>query len=163
MTNRINKSFLLTITSSLLIVLGVFLPFIKLKINIVFMGISNAQEVVVDYWNHGDGDGKYLLMVACISLVFAFMQKYKWLWIPATIYTGVIIYSIVNSMMSASSMAKGPYAEMAKSLMQNIKVSIIPREGLFLLVAGLVLLWVVAVLGVKLQKRMKLAIDPNSL
>ena len=152
MTNRINKSFILTITSSLLIVLGVFLPFVKLKINIVFMGILNAQEVLVDCWNHGDGDGKYLLMVACISLVFAFMQKYKWLWIPAAICTGVIIYSIVDSLMNASSMAKGPYADMAKSMMQNTKISIIPREGLFLLVAGLGLLVVVAVLGLKRSK-----------
>lgn len=152
MKNRINKLVVLTITSSLLIVLGVFLPFIQMKVSISFMGISNAQKVVLDYWNHGDGDGKYLLMVAFISLVLAFMQKYKWLWISVALNTGVIICSIVDSLMNASTMAKGPYAEMAKSVMQNTKVSIIPREGLFLLVAGLVLLVIVAIIGLKQPK-----------
>lgn len=147
MKERFNKLFLLTATSSLLIVLGVFLPFIQMKVSIVFMGIANAQKVVVDYWNHGNGDGKYLLMVAVISLVLVFFQRYKWLWVSAVLYAGVIIYSIVDSMVSASSMSKGPYAEMAKTLMQNTKVSILPREGLFLLVTGLGLLVVVAFLG----------------
>lgn len=153
MKERFNKLFLLTATSSLLIVLGVFLPFIQMKVSIVFMGIANAQKVVVDYWNHGNGDGKYLLMVAIVSLVLAFFQRYKWLWVSAVLNAGVIIYSIVDSMMSASSMSKGPYAEMAKTLMQNTKVSILPREGLFLLVAGLGLLVVVAFLGRRMGSR----------
>lgn len=149
MKNRFNKLFLLTATSSLLIVFGVFLPFIQMKVSIVFMGIANAQKVVVDYWNHGNGDGKYLLMVAVVSLVLAFFQRYKWLWVPVALNTGVIVYSIVDTISSASSMAKSPYAEMAKTLMQNTKISILPREGLFLLVTGLVLLVVVAFLGKK--------------
>lgn len=146
---RFNKLFLLTTISSLLIVLGVFLPFIQMKISIVFMGIANAQKVVVDYWNHGNGDGKYLLMVAVVSLVLAFFQRYKWLWVSAVLNAGVIVYSIVDSMVSASAMSKGPYAEMAKTLMQNTKVSILPREGLFLLAAGLGLLVVVAFIAVR--------------
>jgi hypothetical protein len=146
---RFNKLFLLTFTSSLLIVLGVFLPFIQMKVSIVFMGFANAQKVVVDYWNHGSGDGKYLLLVALVSLVLAFLKHYKWLWVSVGLNAGVIVYSIVDSMMSASSMAKSPYAEMAKSLMQNTKVSILPREGLFLLIAGLSLLVVVAVLAMR--------------
>jgi hypothetical protein len=152
MKDRINKLFLLTSASSLLIVLGVFLPFIQIKISIFFMGISNSQNVTVDYWNHGDGDGKYLLLIAIVSVVLAFFKKYKWLWLSMALNSGVIIWSIVDSAMNASAVAKGPYAEMAKSLMKNTKMSIIPREGLFLLVVGLVLITVVAFLGMKKPK-----------
>lgn len=152
MKDRINKLFVLTSASSLFIVLGVFLPFIQMKVSIFFMGISNAQTVTVDYWRHGDGDGKYLLVVAAISLILAFLKKYKWLWGSAILSVGVIVYSISNSLMDASAVAKSPYAELAKSMMKNTKVSIIPREGLFLLVAGLVLMVVVAVIGMNKSK-----------
>jgi len=150
---RFNKLFLLTTTSSLLIVLGVFLPLIQMKVSVFFMGISNSQTATFDYWRHGEGDGKYLLMVAVVSLVLAFFQRYKWLWVSALLSVGVIVYSIVDSIVNASSMAKNPYAEMVKTLMQNAKVSILPREGLFLLVAGLGLLVVVAFLGRRMGSR----------
>ena len=92
-------------------------------------------------------------MVAVVSLALAFFQRYKWLWVSALLSVGVIVYSIVDSIVNASSMAKSPYAEMAKTLMQNAKVSILPREGLFLLVAGLGLLVVVAFLGRRMGSR----------
>jgi len=117
------------------------------------MGISNSQNVTIDYWNHGDGDGKYLLLIAMVSVVLAFFKKYKWLWLSMVLNSGVIIWSIVDSAMNASAVAKSPYAEMAKTMMQNTKVSILPREGLFLLVAGLGLLIMVAFLGRKMGSR----------
>ena len=115
MKDRNNKLFLLTSASSVLIILGVFLPFIQMKVSVFFMGISNAQTVTVDYWRQGDGDGKYLLVVATVSLILAFLKKYKWLWGSAVLSVGVIVYSISNSLMDASSVAKKSLCRIGKN------------------------------------------------
>jgi uncharacterized membrane protein YfcA len=143
----LNRKTILTIISSITIVLGVFLPFIQVNIKLSIMGMVTAQSATVDYWNNGNGDGKYLIMLAIASLIFVFVKWYKALWVTFGLSIGVITYSIINSINTATSIKKGPMGEMVDVMLKNTKVAVTPREGLVLLIIGLITLGIAA--GIK--------------
>lgn len=130
----------LTIASSIAIILGVFLTFLKIDVRLGFIGVFSPQSATYNYWDGGNGDGKYLIILAIISVVMVFLKWRKLLWVIFGAYIGVVVYSIFDILDLASSIRKGPLGPMAEAIYKNTEISVTPREGLFSILLGLILL-----------------------
>lgn len=130
----------LTLASSTAIILGVFLTFLKIDVRLEFIGVFSPQSATYNYWNSGNGDGKYLILLAILSVILVLSKWKKSLWVTFITNIGIIIYSVFDIIDLASSIRKGPLGPMAEAIYKNTEISIIPREGLFFILLGLILL-----------------------
>jgi hypothetical protein len=156
----LNRKLLFTIISTFSIIIGVFLPLIQVNISITFMGIARAESVKIDYWNQGSGDGKFLILLALISLFIAFIERYKFLWATFGLSICVMIYSIINIASDSLTIKKSPIGNMFETIMQNTKISMYPREGAVLIVIGLILLGLAA--GIKILEKEPISFPPTT-
>lgn len=138
------KQILIVITS-VLMTAGVFLKLIQINIKMSFFGMSMDESVTTTYWQNGNGDGKYILAVALLSLLIVFIRNYKLIWISFFSYLGIIIYSLMSLVSDALSVGNNP---MAKQVLQavNPDYSVYPREGGLLILIALVLIFLAAII-----------------
>ncbi len=138
------KQTLITI-SSLIMIIGVFLKLIQINIKMSFLGMSMDESVTTTYWQNGEGDGKFIIAVALLSLIIVFIRNYKLIWISFFSYMGILIYSLMNLVSDALSVGNNPMAkQMLKAV--NPDYSVYPREGGILILIGLVLIFLTAII-----------------
>lgn len=114
-----SKKVLLIISGSLLMVLGAFLPLVSLPI----VGSVN-------YFNNGQGDGVFIVLLAVITAALAFTKVAKFAWIPAALAGALIVFTVVNLVSRISSaqselsnsLAGNPFAGLAEGLMGSVQI-----------------------------------------
>lgn len=127
---------ILILASSLLMIPGVFLKFMQVSVKMNIFGVPFNKTVAIDYWQNGQGDGKFILIVAFLSLLIVFFRNYKFIWISLVAYSAVILYSIVEII---SDSVKVQNTEMGNMFMDAIgkpEMSVFPREGALFLMLG---------------------------
>ncbi len=131
--------------SSVLMIPGVFLKLIQINVKMSFFGMSMDESFTTSYWQNGNGDGKYIIALAFLTVIILFIRNYKLIWISFFSYLGIIIYSLMNLVSDALSVGNNPIAkQVLKSV--NPDYSIYPREGAILILLGLVFILLAAVI-----------------
>lgn len=130
---------MLILISSLLMIPGVLLTLIQINVKMSFFGMSMDKTVTTTYWQNGEGDGKYILIIAFLSVLILFFQNYKFVWVSVVAYFAVLIYSLVDLLSQGMKMKDdSAMAEMVKNI--NPDMSILPREGAILILLSLLIL-----------------------
>ena len=80
-----NLNMLLGIAGSLILVLGVFAPLIRLPT----LGTMN-------YFGNGKGDGVVFLILAVASLVLSVMRRHRGLWITGIISAALLLFGFIG-------------------------------------------------------------------
>lgn len=94
----------LGIVGSILLFAGVFTPIVSLPV----VGSMN-------YFQNGQGDGVFVLVLGLISLVLALTKRYRWLWVTGLLSLGLMMYTFVSFRIRLS----GVQAEMKSKLADN--------------------------------------------
>lgn len=123
-----------------LLILGVFTPIVRLPI----VGDMN-------YFQNGQGDGVFVLILAVASLAPLFLHRYQWLWI-----TGLLALTLIGSTLLqfiwviaqlrqtvTEETADNLFAGLADLLVDAVQI----QWGWVLLVTGAILVLVTAVIG----------------
>ena len=114
-----NKKTLFIISGSELMVLGAFLPIVSIPI----VGSVN-------YFNNGQGDGVFIVLLAGVTAALAFIKNSKYAWIPAALAGVLIVFTVFNfiSRISAvqselsDSLAGNPFAGLAEGLLGSVQI-----------------------------------------
>lgn len=129
------------LVGSIIIIIGVFLPFIKAPI----IGSIN-------YFNNGKGDGIFLLVFAVGSIVFVLINKLRWLWVTGSSCLIILLYSLINIWDKMKDMEKireeikdNPFGGLADTFMQSIQLEV----GVPILFLGIALTYTSAILNIK--------------
>lgn len=77
----INPVQIVGLIGAFLLIIGVFTPIVSLPI------IGN-----MNYFQNGQGDGVYILILAAVSLIPIFINRYQWLWI-----TGLLALTLITT------------------------------------------------------------------
>lgn len=125
-----------------LLVIGVFLPIVKLP----FGGSIN-------YFYNGHGDGVLVLVLAAISLIAILVNKYKMLFLTSIASLALMIFTLVNFTSNLelsreeikNSLDGNPFAGIADSMMQSAQI----EWGWIVLIIGSLLLLFSAILNNK--------------
>jgi hypothetical protein len=100
-------------------VLGAFLPIVSLPI----VG-------TVNYFNNGQGDGIFIVLLAAIAAALAFTKASNFAWVPAALGGVLVGFTVLNliSRISAAqaelsqSLAGNPFAGLAEGLMGSVQI-----------------------------------------
>jgi hypothetical protein len=126
-----NTKQLLGLIGSIVLFIGVFTPIVSVPI------MGNMT-----YFQNGEGDGTFVLILAVISFVLVLSKKYKGLWFTGIGSLGVMLFTFVNfqSKMSQvkadmeSELAGNPFRGLADMAMQSVQI----QWGWALLIVGAV-------------------------
>ena len=99
--------------------LGAFLPIVSLPI----VGSLN-------YFNNGEGDGIFIVILAVVAAVLTFLGQYKFLWIPGALSLAFLTFALVRFMQVVneakadltSSLIGNPFAGLAEGLMGAVQL-----------------------------------------
>jgi len=127
------------------ILIGIFLPFIKIPI------IGN-----MNYFRNGEGDGVILLILAMGSLVFILLNKMKWLWLTGIGSTLTLLFTCYNLQTKMheikegmdKSLAGNPFRGIADTMVESIQMEV----GIPVLIIGILLIIMSAYLNSKQVK-----------
>lgn len=128
-----NTQKILGLSGSAVLALGAFVPIVSLPI----IGSIN-------YFNNGQGDGIFIVLLAAVAAVLTFFGHYKFLWIPGGASLVLLVITLtrfiqmVNDAQSElrDSLAGNPFAGLAEGLMASVQI----EWGWMLLFAGSVLI-----------------------
>jgi hypothetical protein len=137
------------LAGAVLLIIGIFLPFIKLPI----VGSIN-------YFNNGKGDGSILAILAVGACLFIVINKLKWLWVIGSASAATLLFTFYNlydkmTEISAQqeeikqSLAGNPFAGMATPMLDAMHQSIQLDIGIPILIIGTLLLFVSAFLDTR--------------
>jgi hypothetical protein len=104
---------------SLLMIVGVFTPLVSLP-----------MVGTINYFNNGEGDGVFLLILGAISLVLVSVKWYRGLWLSGGAALALLIFSFVTLMVKIEEMksqmqgrlVNNPYRGIADLAMQSIQI-----------------------------------------
>jgi hypothetical protein len=113
--------------------LGVFAPIV----NLPFIGNQN-------YFQNGQGDGAFILLLALTSLALVFTKLYRGLWITALLSLAILIFTFVNLQTRISDvkeqierdLANNPFRGIAQMALQSVQI----EWGWAVLIVGVALL-----------------------
>ncbi len=128
---------ILILGSSLLMIPGVFLKMLQVSVKMSFFGMPINKTVAIDYWQNGQGEGVYILIIAFLTLSIIILRKYKLIWVSLAAYFGVIIFSVVDMASSSMKMKNSEMGNMFMDMMGKPEMKIIPREGAIFFILGL--------------------------
>jgi hypothetical protein len=114
-----NTQKLLGFSGSAVLALGAFLPIVSLPI----VGSIN-------YFNNGQGDGIFIVLLAAIASVLTFLGQYKFLWIPGAVSLILLLFTltrfiqVLNDAQSelTDSLAGNPFAGLAEGLIASVQL-----------------------------------------
>lgn len=122
-----------------LLIVGVFAPIIRIPI----VGSIN-------YFNNGQGDGVFVLVIALISLFFVITRKYKWVLWSGIISMAIIFTSYVGFQLKLGEVKSDIGAELAgnpfRGLADAAVNSVQTQWGFSVLIIGALLLIISAVI-----------------
>jgi hypothetical protein len=116
---EMNTQKILGLSGSVALALGAFVPIVSLPI----VGSIN-------YFNNGQGDGIFIVLLAAVAAVLTFFGQYKFLWIPGAASLVLLLISltrfiqVVNDAQSelTDSLAGNPFAGLAEGLMASVQL-----------------------------------------
>jgi hypothetical protein len=116
---EMNTQKILGLSGSAVLALGAFMPIVSLPI----IGSIN-------YFNNGQGDGIFIVLLAAVAAVLTFFGQYKFLWIPGgaslvlLVITLTRFIQLVNDAQSeiTDSLAGNPFAGLAEGLMASVQL-----------------------------------------
>jgi hypothetical protein len=116
---EMNTQKILGLSGSAVLALGAFVPILSLPI----IGSIN-------YFNNGQGDGIFIVLLAAVAAVLAFFGQYRFLWIPGgaslvlLVITLTRFIQLVNDAQSelTDSLAGNPFAGLAEGLMASVQL-----------------------------------------
>jgi hypothetical protein len=116
---KMNTQKILGLSGSATLALGAFAPIVSLPI----VGSIN-------YFNNGQGDGVFIVLLAVVAAVLTFFGQYKFLWIPGAsslvllLITLTRFVQVVNDAQSelTDSLAGNPFAGLAEGLMASVQL-----------------------------------------
>ena len=116
---EMNTQKILGLSGSAVLALGAFVPIVSFPI----IGTIN-------YFNNGQGDGIFIVLLAAVAAVLAFLGQYKFLWIPGgaslvlLLITLTRFIQVVNDAQSeiTDSLAGNPFAGLAEGLMASVQL-----------------------------------------
>ena len=96
----------------------------------------------LNYFQNGQGDGVFVIVLAAVTAFMAFKKSLKFSWIPASLAGVLIIYSLVslistvsNSLAELESSLEGnPFAGLAQGLVGSVQI----QWGWGVMLAGVV-------------------------
>lgn len=135
---------ILILASSLLMIPGVFLKLMQVSVKMNFFGMPINKTVTVDYWQNGSGDGKFVLIVAFLTLLIVFLRNYKFIWISLVAYSAVIIYSITDVAINSNKAQNSELGSMFMDIISKPQMTVLPREGALFLMLGIAALIIAA-------------------
>jgi hypothetical protein len=114
-----NTQKLLGFSGSAVLALGAFLPIVSLPI----VGSIN-------YFNNGQGDGIFIVLLAAVAGVLTFFGQYKFLWIPGAASLALLLFALINFIQIVNdakseltdSLAGNPFAGLAEGLMASVQL-----------------------------------------
>lgn len=127
---------ILILASSLLMIPGVFLKFMQVSVKMNILGVPFNKTMAIDYWQNGQGDGKFILIVAFLSLLIVFFRNYKFIWVSLVAYFTVIVYSIVEIASDSIKVQNTEMGNMFMDVLGKPEMSVFPREGALFLMLG---------------------------
>jgi hypothetical protein len=134
---RIELKQILILASSILMVAGVFLKLMQVSVKMSFFGMPINKTIAIDYWQNGQGEGVYILIIALLSLSIIIIKKYKLIWLAIAAYLGVILYSVIDLASNSMKMKNSEMGNMFMDMMGKPEMKMIPREGALFLILGL--------------------------
>lgn len=141
-----NINIILGIVGSLVLILGVFSPLIRLPVS----PFASAPAETINYFNNGKGDGVIVLILAMISLLLSVTRLHQGLWVTGLACAAVIGSDLMSFQTRFSQAAEemlanlkdNPFAGLAQSAVERIQM----EWGAGLLIAGALLLLTAAAL-----------------
>lgn len=134
---KIELKQILILASAILMVPGVFLKMMQVSVKMSFFGMPINKTIAIDYWQNGQGDGKFILIIALLSLSIIVIKKYKLIWLAISAYLGVILYSVIDLASNSMKMKNSEMGNMFMDMMGKPEMKILPREGALFLILGL--------------------------
>lgn len=126
-----NINFIITASAALITILGVFLPVVKAPI----IGSIN-------YFQNGQGDGTFIIILSLISVLIAFKGKRLWNLLPGILITIILLYFFYNVRHSVADMKQsvddGLFGGLAAAMADTIQI----QFGWFLMLLGNIALYV---------------------
>jgi hypothetical protein len=126
-----NIDFIIAALAALIMILGVFLPVVKAPI----IGSIN-------YFQNGQGDGTYIIILSLISALIGFEGKRLWNLFPGILITIILIYFFYNVRHSVAAMKQtagdGLFGGLAATMADTIQI----QFGWFLMLLGNIALYV---------------------
>jgi hypothetical protein len=121
------------LAGSIVLFIGVFTPMVSLPI----VGSMN-------FFNNGQGDGVFVLLLAVISFVLTVRKQYRWLWVTGLLSLGLLLFTFVNVQMRISeaqskmqsNLTGNPFKGIAGAAMQSVQI----QWGWAVLVVGAALI-----------------------
>jgi len=137
-------SYLLGIVGSIVLFIGVFMPFVRVPI-----------YGSMTYFRNGRGDGVIILIFAVASFALVILKRFKWLWLTGLASFGTLMFTFINFQIALSqarshlknSLAGNPFARLAEHAFGGVEL----QWGWAFLVVGAVLLVAAAVHAEGLQ------------
>ena len=144
----LNKKNLFVFLSFLCFVPSVFLIFLKIRVvmelNTNILGIPISQSInesySFSYFANNKIESILLILVSLISLIIAYIRKYKYLWFVFGGQILVLIWSILGVVKNAFEMNDSGLSKMIMDAIGTPKVSVYPREGIILMILGVIFL-----------------------
>ena len=144
----LNKKNLFVLISFLCFVPSVFLIFLKIRVvmelNTNILGIPISQSInesySFSYFANNKIESILLILVSLISLIIAYFRKYKYLWFVFGGQILVLIWSILGVVKNAFEMNDSGLSKMIIDAIGAPKVSVYPREGIILMILGVIFL-----------------------
>lgn len=114
-----NTQKILGLSGSAVLALGVFVPIVSLPI------VGN-----INYFNNGQGDGIFILLIALVAAALSFFGRYKFLWIPGAASLVLLLITltrfiqVVNDAKTelTDSLVGNPFAGLAEGLMASVQL-----------------------------------------
>jgi hypothetical protein len=114
-----NTQKILGLSGSAVLALGAFVPIVSLPI----VGSIN-------YFNNGQGDGIFIVLLAVVAAALSFFGYYKFLWIPGAASLVLLLITltrfiqVVNDAKSelTDSLVGNPFAGLAEGLMASVQL-----------------------------------------
>lgn len=126
--------------------IGVIVLFIGVFLPIVSVPIVGS----ITYFQNGEGDGVFIIILAVISLILIFSKKYKGLWFTGLASLCVLAFTFFNFQIRMSNakanlqqeLADNPFAELGELALQSIQLQL----GWAVLIVGAALIIAAAVI-----------------
>jgi hypothetical protein len=136
----INPLQVMGLVGAFLLMVGVFTPIISLPI----VGDMN-------YFQNGQGDGVYVLILAAVSLVPIFLNRYQWLWITGLLALTLIAATLLQFVWVIAQLRQAVTEEASDNLFAGLAELLVDavqiQWGWVLLITGALLILVAATLG----------------
>lgn len=131
---------LLGLAGAFLLALGVFLPIVRIP-------IAGSQN----YFQNGQGDGVFIILLALVVIGFVIMRRNNWLWLPGMLSLALVGFTLSSLVVLIREIRQSVTAEMEDSLFGGLATlfleSIQIEWGWIALVTGALLILGAAYLG----------------